>query len=405
MLGRRWEPSMNIIFLGYAIEKVEASHLYGASVAGNKMQINVLKELSKYKKLKLNSVTVYPVAAYPRGKIYIKKERICLFPNFYSKKISFLNLPIIKQLFQSISVYQEGRKIIKKNKNRVILTFNMFPVIGLPAVLLKKRYGCKIVSILADLPIDDTLNRKKVGVFFRMIFDLLTKYLIKKCDKLIVLNENAIKEFAPNIDNIVIEGGIDDEDVTKLVTYEKKKKIILYSGALVWYSGILNLVEAMKYVIDDDAILHIYGGGQLANQIKEITNKRSNVIYQGKVDNERMKILQQEAYILVNPRPITDPISKVTFPSKIFEYMLSGSVVLTTRLNGFTPEYENKVFFVDSNEPDVLGEKINEILKISYEELKEFGLNARNFVIENKSWDRQCNKIVEFLEKGEKQTN
>jgi glycosyltransferase involved in cell wall biosynthesis len=395
---------MNIIFLGYTIDKEKASHLYGASVAGNKMQINVLKELSKYKNVKIDSVTVYPVAAYPRGKIYIKKERIYLFPNFYSIKISFLNLPIMKQLFQIISVYLQGRVLTKKKKNSILLTFNMFPVMGIPAVLLKKRYGCKVVSILADLPIDDTINRKKIGSFFRMIFDLLTKYCIKKCDKLIVLNENAIKEYAPNIDYIVVEGGIDEEDITKLETFEKKKKIILYSGALAQYSGILNLIKAMKYVTEVEAVLHIYGGGQLVEHIKEITDELSNVTYCGKVDNERMKVLQQEAYILVNPRPITDAISKVTFPSKIFEYMLSGSVVLTTRLNGFTPEYENKLFFVDSNEPKILGEKINEILKIPYEELKVFGLRTRNFVIQNKRWDRQCSKIVKFLEKGEEQT-
>lgn len=391
---------MKILFLGYAISKKEASDLYGASVAGNKMQINVIKELSKYNKLNLNSITVYPVAAYPKGKIYVKKEKINLFPNFYSTKVSFINLPIIKQLFQAISVYREGRKLIKKDKNQIILTFNMFPAVGLPAVLLKKRYGCKIVCLLADLPIDDTLNRKRVETFLRKVFDYLTKYCIKKCDKLIVLNENAVKEYAPGTEYIVVEGGIDEEDITKLMTFEKKNKIILYSGALVSYSGILNLIEAMKYVTDMDAVLHIYGGGQLEAAIREVTDKLSNVSYQGKVDNDTMRKLQQEAYILVNPRPPTDAISQVTFPSKIFEYMLSGSVVLTTRLNGITPEYENKMFFVYSNEPKVLGEKINEILNTQYEELNAFGLSAREFVIQNKMWERQCSKIARFLEKG-----
>lgn len=396
---------MKILFLGYAISKEEASNLYGASVAGNKMQINVIKELSKYKKLDIESITVYPVAAYPKGKFYIKKEEIQLFSNFHSIKISFFNLPIIKQLFQGISVYIQGRNTVKKNKNQILLTFNMFPVIGLPAVFLKRRYGCKIVCLLADLPIDDTINRNRVGAFYRKVFDYLTKYSIKKCDKLIVLNENAVKEYAPSTEYIVVEGGIDEEEITELITFEKKKKIILYSGALVSYSGILNLIEAMKYVTDRDAVLYIYGGGQLEEVIREVTDKLSNVYYQGKVDNDTMRKLQQEAYILVNPRPPTDAISQVTFPSKIFEYMLSGSVVLTTRLNGFTSEYENKMFFVDSNEPKVLGEKINEIFNIPYEELKSLGLSAREFVIQNKMWERQCIKIAKFLQKGEEISN
>jgi hypothetical protein len=37
---------MKVLFLGYGVSRETASKLYGASVAGNKMQVNVLEQLA-----------------------------------------------------------------------------------------------------------------------------------------------------------------------------------------------------------------------------------------------------------------------------------------------------------------------------------------------------------------------
>ena len=123
----------------------------------------------------------------------------------------------------------------------------------------------------------------------------------------------------------------------------------------------------------------------------------NNVRYWGKVDNNSMKRIQREAYLLINPRPVENLISKVTFPSKIFEYMVSGTPVLTTRLNGFTEEYYDKMFFVENNEPNQLAGKINEVMGLPRSVLRKKALLARQFVLENKTWEKQCNKIYEFI--------
>ena len=391
----------NILFIGYAISKVEASNLYGASIAGNKMQINVLKSLSNYNDLNIKCLTIYPTAAYPKGKLFVKKSLICLFGQFNSLKINFINIPIIKQLFETLGTYKQAKKIVKKEKIETIFTFNMFPQIGLPARWLKNKYGCKIVSLLADLPIDEISNRKGILLIFRKIFDVLTKKLILCCDKIIALNKNAVDLYAPGVQYIVVEGGIALEDINEVTVKTYLRKNIVYSGALVEYSGIINLIEAMKYVCDNEVTLEIYGDGEMKEYIIQYIDNIPNIKYQGSVDNITMLKIQAKAYLLINPRPIENPISKVTFPSKIFEYMISGTPVLTTKLNGLTDDYLDNMFIVDNNEPLLLADKINEIMSLPFDLLSEKAVRARAFVIENKTWEQQCKKIYGFIKNSE----
>lgn len=398
MLSKKgYDGKMKVLFLGYPVSRDTASKLYGASIAGNKMQINVLDHLSKYPDVDLKSITIYPTAAYPKGKLFIRREKICLFDKFYSLKIGFPNLPIIKQICETLITYFEGKKVIKRDKVDTIFTFNMFPQVGLPAKWLKKKYGCKIVTLLADLPIDDTVGRKGLSKIFRRIFDSLTQKGILSCDKIIVLNKHAAELYGPQIPYMIMEGGLDSYDINEVAEKTYTKKNLVYSGALVEYSGIVNLIEAMQYVEDKEVILDIYGNGQIAEYVEKCGNKMSNIKYHGKVDNNTMKKIQREAYLLVNPRPIDNLISRVTFPSKIFEYMVSGTPVLTTRLNGLTEDYFDKMFFVENNEPYVLGNKINEIMKLPSSDLEKKALVARKFVLENKTWKKQCKKIYDFI--------
>ena len=77
---------MKIVFLGYAVSAEEADILSGCSVAGNKMQLNVLNGFAKNNSVNLNTVTIYPVAAYP------KEKRIFFFGRNFKNFAEFLSL-------------------------------------------------------------------------------------------------------------------------------------------------------------------------------------------------------------------------------------------------------------------------------------------------------------------------
>ena len=390
---------MDIIFMGALVPPDQAAQMSGLSVAGNKFQYNIVKYLARLENVHIYVLSVLPLASFPGDKrIMIRKTRRKLWDNVEYFEIPYINIPVIKQLTQ-IRGFISCTKALKKDKP-ILLTMNLFPYNGCPFVRLQQRYGLKGAAILADLPVDENYSRKGLSRAFRRLYNGITAGNIKKCHDFIVLNEKAIKEYATSDAHyIVMEGGIDPEEIRESGKKDENdhKKRIIYSGALTDYSGVAELMEAMKYVSDESLVLEIYGSGKLAETVAQAAAENENIVFGGKVSNEDMLRIQSEAWLLVNPRPVEDPIARVTFPSKIFEYMVSGTPVLTTRLNGFTSEYYDKMFFTDSNVPSVLAEKISEISRLDRADLNKVAMAAREFVLKKKNWQCQTQKIYRFL--------
>lgn len=387
---------MKVIYLSQVVSPRMAETLSGASIAGNKVQVNVVRNLKEYCK-ELNIITIYPVAAYPRDKrIRYKREKIEIEEGTYSERVPFINIIGIKQITQIINNFRAAKKYIDSSEETIIFTYNMYPQIGIPAVMLKKLYGCKLVSHLADLPIDNKYSRKGLSKVAVNIQNNITKSCIKKCDKTIVLNKHAWECFAAQSDYIVIDGGIESKEYDlKNSCYKPERKNILYCGSLDEYSGVTALVEAMQYVEDKSVELDIYGDGTLKEYVESRTNSR--IHYLGKISNTEMIEMQKKAWVLINPRPIDDKIAQVTFPSKIFEYLMSGVPVITTRLNGFSKDYEGLMIFAENSSPIELARCINETALSAPEKLMEMAARAKSFVVENKLWSIQCKKMADFM--------
>lgn len=392
----------HIIYLGYVVTPEEADTASGASVAGNKMQWNVVCNLSDIENTIVECVTVTPYASFPKDKMLVqRKETQYINKKIHVTRVGYINLPIIKQICQIFQVYFEGRRLMKKNPKATLLSFNMFPQMGLPMRWLKKKFPeCQTVCLLADLPIDDDTKRKGFSKITRLLFDSSTLKNISSCDKYIVLNKNVAEKYLHNKQYIVVDGGVEIDDIQKYDVKIKDKsseKNILYCGALTEYNGILNLLEAMKLLRDTEIVLDIYGGGYLEDVVRDISNQCKNIRYHGRVDNETVMKKQQDAWLLINPRVVNDPIAQVTFPSKTFEYLLSGTPVLTTRLNGYSEEYKNLMFFADDDTPEGLAESIKNVLKTDEIERKEIANRAKAFVINNRNWKVQTVKMFDFL--------
>lgn len=110
---------------------------------------------------------------------------------------------------------------------------------------------------------------------------------------------------------------------------------------------------------------------------------------------------EQDASLLLNIRNPEDDYTKYSFPSKMIEYMISGTPMLTTKLPGIPDEYYDYVYTVDYDF-DRMAQMIDDILNNSPEKRQELGKKAQNFVIKNKNCECQIKKMVDFLRK---QTN
>lgn len=391
-----------IVYLGYIINPVEANKASGASVAGNKMQWNVVKNLSRYEDVEITCVTISPLAVFPHDKkAFYKKNEEEIVPGVRSIRVGFCNLPIIKQFWQIFSVYTEAKKIVKEIDADILFTFNLFPQVGVPMRWLKRKFPkIETVCLLADLPIDDNTNRKGFSVFLRKFFEKSTWKSMQLCEKYIVLNKHVINKYLPGKPYVVVDGGVDEDDIKKYENSVQKsgEHNVLFCGALTEYNGILNLLDAMEYLKDTDMVLDIYGGGYLEETVKKAAEKNSKIRYHGRVSNQEVMQKQREAWLLVNPRIVDDPIAQVTFPSKTFEYLLSGTPVLSTRLNGYGKEYENQMYWINDVSAEAMANTIDNIRNIAVEEYIELGENAKSMIIREKSWMEQSKRIYKFLQ-------
>lgn len=391
---------MKILFLGYAVNPAETAHLTGVSVAGNKMQANILKEASKDKHIKLSVITVFPAAPYPHDKkIWYGYKKIKVVPGVMASRPGFCNIPVLKQITQILSVYNCAKRHYHIDKDTILLTYNMYPQTGIPAVWLKRKYGCRICTILADLPVED-FKRKTCSVRYllRKSFSNLTEKLIRQCDQIAALNEHAVKIFAPEVPYIIVEGGIpSDTPKSYRRRYALKRKNLLYSGALTGYSGIMDLIRAMDMVTNQEVELDIYGDGYLEGKIKKAAEHNLRIRYHQSVSNTRMLRIQKQAYALINPRPVDNPVAKVTFPSKIFEYMLSGRPVITTKLNGLSADFLENLYVTESDTPQGMAKEIDKVMSLPEKELSDKAQAAFSFVVDNMTWDKQWGRISDFM--------
>lgn len=390
---------MDIIYVGSIVIDNEVQNSSGLSVAGNKMENGIVKYLAR-KDDRLFIVSIPPIAPFPDD------VRICFKyknkPNLSSNciYISFINIPILKQISQIINTFLALRNVLRKCNNPILLSYNLFPQNGIPVILCNILYKCKLAAIIADPPIDQAEKRKLLIKILYNIYNKLCKFNIKLCKNLIVLNKEIINLYNSNASYIVLDGGIDEcETKTKYFDFNQNKmeKNIVYSGSLTEYSGILRLIEAIRVIDKDDVCLHIYGSGPLENEIREIVKTENKIKYFGVVNNEEILTIQKKAWFLINPRIIDNQISRLTFPSKILEYLVSGTPIIATRLNGIGKEYERYLNYTDGDSVMDFVNIINKVYNEQYSYYIEKSKKGRRFAIKCKNWPAQSAKIRKYL--------
>lgn len=386
---------MKILFVGYAVPASLQNEFDGLSIAGNKMQLGLINALKEHGH-QVSVVTIPPLAPFPRGKFfYYHERRVIDFNGVVFYLIGFLNYPIIKQIQQVIMVFIKLLSTVERHQ--VILTFNAFPQVSIPVLLLKYLRSVKFIPILADLPIDDLEKRRGVSKILRSLFDLLTRKSIIRADKIIVLNERAAKEYGAHLPYLCIEGGVDWAEVNRYCAVSRRSRNLVYTGALTAYSGIREIIAAMQFVSTPDVVLEIYGSGPLENEVSLSAKKFKNIKFLGKKTHSEILKIQSDAWLLVNPRSLSDPIGAVTFPSKIYEYMLSSTPIVTTRLASLGEKYSDLMYFFDKPDPRAMASKLDSILMVPEFCRRQTACRAFTYVVENKIWINQASAIADFI--------
>ena len=115
------------------------------------------------------------------------------------------------------------------------------------------------------------------------------------------------------------------------------------------------------------------------------------------IKEERSIKVTKSSTVLVNPRANNFSFTKFSFPSKIMEYMSSGTPVLAYKLDGMPDEYLNYMYIIPEHE-NGLYLALKEVLSKNDNELIEIGLKAKEFMLLHKNSKVQTKKILTMLD-------
>ena len=342
------------------------------------------------------------VAAFPGSKKLFwgerKEELACGYKNKWIKTINLIGL---KQFSQGIFSKKLIKKWFKENQteDKAVVIYSIYEPVAKNVIKYAGKYNTPCFAIVPDLP-RDMYSNKAVSKIKRTLTDIYTKKALKiqdKFDGYIYLTGAMSDEINKNAPYIVVEGIANTKQNIECTKIQKGKKSIMYAGALGNKYGLDNLLEAFEN-IDDDIELWMFGTGDFENKIKEKAKIDSRIKFYGRKSRDAILEYEKKATLLVNVRSCDEEFTKFSFPSKTIEYMISGTPMLTTKLQGIPTEYFDYLFTIDDNITETIKNKLEEILKISDDELEAFGKKAQRFITDNKNGKVQAKKIISFIE-------
>jgi hypothetical protein len=330
-------------------------------------------------------VSTRPISTYPNNSQVFVKQSIHKFSkNKCIVEIFFVNFPFLKLLTRFFSSFVSLFKHSMNKKYDYILVYSVHLPFLLSSYLISRIFDVKLVSLWTDPP-----AKYNSGNFFHKIcryieFKISSK-IMKKFDKSIVLSKHLALDFNPKKPFFVLEGiltsSYNNSTFTNRLFDTNEPFVITYTGTISIDYGIPELIKAASMFEDGLVRLDIYGTGPYYETLKNLTLK--NVVVHGFVDPALIPSILSNSHLLVNCRSPLDSFTKYSFPSKTFEYFISGTPALLTMLPGIPSHYSNYLITIDDNKPLSIFNAVSDCMS-DYTYYSNIARDAFSFVLTKK---------------------
>lgn len=139
----------------------------------------------------------------------------------------------------------------------------------------------------------------------------------------------------------------------------------LYSGALDITRGMDLLLEALEHLPEEGWCLDITGYGILTDRVTRFAQDprwRKRVKYHHSLPQEDYARVVAAAHAGLNCQRASDPVSAVTFPSKVFTYLAAGLLVISSKAGAVEEICGNACFYYAEEAPQSLAGAMKEVM-------------------------------------------
>ena len=272
-----------------------------------------------------------------------------------------------------------------------VVMYAVIPLFMVPLLKYRRKYGYRIVTVCSEVP---AFRRYGNSLKARAAKKLLT-FFNERFDGYIFFSEK-MKDIVRTKGKpwITVEG-IAGYGFTE--PKAGRKNIVMYAGGLAPDNNVPLLAEACLQA-EGLAEVWICGRGKDAEKIRRIAEENPKVKYFGMVGHDEAVRMETEAKVLVNLRSPDSELTKYSFPSKILEYIASGTAVVSTRLEGIPEEYYAYITGLDEISVPAVAQAVRRIFAMDDGAYTEACRKAQRFVQENKTPLVQAERIIRFLD-------
>ncbi|WP_336866205.1 glycosyltransferase [Peribacillus frigoritolerans] len=402
--------NLDIAFLGGLFPKEKEAEILKNSIgsiqnAANNLQWELVRGLDANLEKPVKIFNSLFIGSFPKRykKMTIDTYNFSHFlGNSEDINVGFLNLPGIKNFsrYRSLKLYLKKWALSKTNKKKVIIAYAMTATFTHLLEYVKKVNGdVKTCLIVPDLPqyMNLSSGRNKI---YNSLKNIEIKHInsnMKYIDSYVLLTKYMGQKLNVSVPSVVVEGvSTNLFEGIKHIPPKEGIKTVLYSGGLNERYGIVNLVRAFEKLPEENFRLIICGSGESEEVIQKASNRDKRIIFKGLLKREEVLQLQKSSTILVNPRANNEEYTKYSFPSKIMEYLSSGTPVIAYKLDGMPEEYNDYIYPIKDGF-DGLFITLKQVLSKEEQELYNKGQKAMEFVLTQKNSEKQTNKILKMV--------
>ena len=281
---------------------------------------------SRYISKSINKKIIVISAAVPRAKGFFEEKEIIVDERIKVIYLRALNIVGLRMFFSFIFLLEF---LIKNIKNRdKIMVYNCNPKFIFALFILGK-----IKNIGYLLQIEEMYSSYNWKHLKGYIYNLAEKIGIKFANSFIICNSSMIK-YLPKGKKYIINRGYktwENPNYKKFTKNIQKIPIILYSGRLDYEGGVGVFIDSLPYIEKECEVI-IAGNGQLSKKVKNYKNYNKYIKYNylGFMESEKYKELLIQAKICINPTRGKMQFLENSFPSKIYQYLEYGNIVISS---------------------------------------------------------------------------
>ncbi len=353
---------------------------------------------------KLDTVNSFRYPPFPKGPLVVSRTAWSRTEGTQDVSVRYLNLPYLSIPSRERALVKEAKrwcKSVPKDEPICVFIYSMHsPFMKAASAIKKMRPDAKIAMLVLDLPQFMDLHMSRLKKMLKNMDWKKIRKLMKNVDKYILYSRH-MADFLELKDGTwtVMEGAYDasllveDKDVQK----DESKISVMYSGVLDLRYGVRELLDAME-LLDDRYELWLTGNGNAVSLIRERAEKDERIQFMGYLPS-RYDLLkkQREATMLISTRDPSEEASAYCFPSKIFEYMVSGNPVISTEIRGIPEEYFKYLIPLRTIAPKEIADTVKQVSKMEEGARRALGECGRQYILKEKNNVAQAKNMIDFM--------